>query len=205
MPTAASILRPAARAMLHAGALAVALGACASVQVRAGAESGPAPQDSFWEGLQALCGNAFEGTVIHSPPGDSAFVGNRLLMHVASCTDEVIRIPFHVGADRSRTWVVTRMNGGLELKHIHRYEDGTESSNTNYGGTTGADGTAHRQEFPADAVSVAAVPGRATQFWFLELYPRYRFSYGLFRQATGLHYRIEFDLTRAIDPPPPAW
>lgn len=183
-------------------AAAAALVACAPVQPRSGAADDP--RDAFWAGLHAICGNAYEGVSIHAPPGDTTFTGRRLVMHVASCDDDVVRIPFHVGEDRSRTWVVRRTADGLEFKHIHRYEDGTEAANSNYGGTSRDPGTAHRQEFPADAVSVAAVPGRATQFWFLELYPRYRFNYGLFRQATGLHYRMEFDLTRAIDPPPAA-
>lgn len=160
---------------------------------------------AFWDGLQALCGNAYEGAGIHVPPADTAFAGARMVMHVALCTADEMRIPFHVGDDRSRTWVLRRVGGGLELKHIHRNPDGTEHTNTNYGGTTAARGTPHRQEFPADAVSVTAVPGRASQFWFLEHYPGHRFAYGLFRAETGLHYRIEFDLTRTVPVPPPAW
>jgi hypothetical protein len=164
-----------------------------------------AEQAAFWSGLRALCGSAFEGTAIHVPPTDSAFVNRRLVMHVSECRDTEIHIPFHVGEDRSRTWVVRRTPGGLELKHIHRYEDGRESANTNYGGTAAEAGTTHRQEFPADAVSVAAVPGRVTQWWFLEHNPGAIFAYGLFRAETGMHYRIEFDLTRPVPTPPPAW
>jgi hypothetical protein len=182
----------------------------------AGCAISPAPQTShapglpqeqveFWNGLRALCGSAFEGTAIHVPDTDSAFIGESLVMHVADCGDVEIRIPFHVGEDRSRTWVVRRTPAGLELKHIHRYADGSESTNTNYGGVASAAGTAHRQEFPADAFSVAAVAGRATQWWFLEHNPRSHFAYGLFRESTGMHYRIEFDLGRPIPTPPPAW
>ena len=29
-------------------------------------------------------------------------------MHVRDCSERELRIPFHVGDDRSRTWVVTR-------------------------------------------------------------------------------------------------
>jgi hypothetical protein len=169
------------------------------------ATAGTGETRAFWDGLQTLCGNAYEGAGIHVPATDTAFAGSRMVMHVASCSADEMRIPLHVGDDRSRTWVLRRVAGGLELKHIHRYEDGTESSNTNYGGTTASAGTPHRQEFPADAVSVAAVPGRASQFWFLEHYPGHRFAYGLFRAETGLHYRIEFDLTRTVATPPPAW
>jgi hypothetical protein len=164
-----------------------------------------AEQQAFWDGIRALCGYAYEGTAIHAPTSDTTFVGHRLVMHVSACSDVEIRIPFHVGDDRSRTWVLRRLPAGLELKHVHRYEDGTESTNTNYGGRTAAAGTAHRQEFPADAISIAAVPVRATQWWFLEHYPGHRFAYGLFRASSGSHYRVEFDLSRTVTPPPPAW
>jgi hypothetical protein len=162
-------------------------------------------QQAFWDGLQALCGGAYGGTGIHVPATDTAFIGQDFVMHVAECSDGEIRIPFHAGDDRSRTWVLRRDAAGIELKHVHRHRDGTEASNSNYGGRTAARGTPHRQEFPADAVSVAAVPARISQWWFLEHYPGRRFAYGLFRQDGGLHYRIEFDLASPVAPPPPPW
>jgi hypothetical protein len=189
---------------LAATLIIVALAGCATAPLTY-APGLPQEQVEFWNGLRALCGSAFEGTAIHVPDTDSTFAGERLVMHVSDCGEAEIRIPFHVGEDRSRTWVVRRTQEGLELKHIHRYPDGTESANTNYGGVARTAGTAHRQEFPADRVSVAAVAGRATQWWFLEHNPRAHFAYGLFREATGMHYRIEFDLRRKVTPPPPAW
>jgi hypothetical protein len=160
---------------------------------------------AFWDGLQPLCGNAYAGTPVHVPDADTAFRTQRLVMQVASCTASEIRIPLYVGTDRSRTWVLRRVGTDLELKHIHRHEDGTLSSNTDYGGTTTARGTAHRQEFPADSFSVAAVPGRASQWWFLEHYPGHLFAYGLFRKESGLLYRIEFNLTEPVAALPPPW
>jgi hypothetical protein len=162
-------------------------------------------QQAFWDGLLRLCGQAFEGAALVVPEADTDFAGRRLVMHVRECADAEIRIPFHVGDDRSRTWVLRRTPAGIELKHIHRHEDGTASANTDYGGLTRLAGTPHRQEFPADAFSVAAVAARATQWWFLELYPGHVFAYGLFREATGLRYRMEFDLARPVAPPPPPW
>jgi hypothetical protein len=188
--------------------------ACAAAPPRdaalppAGGAGQPAPlseQRAFWDGLQELCGNAYAGAPVHLPAADTLLAAGPLVMHVSECSENEIRIPFHVGEDRSRTWVLRRVAGGLEMKHIHRHRDGTESSNTNYGGTTSARGTPHRQEFPADAVSVAAVPVRATQWWFFEHYPGHRFAYGLFRDRTASYYRLEFDLTRTVPPPPPAW
>jgi hypothetical protein len=40
---------------------------------------------------------------------------------------------------------------GIELKHVHRHRDGTEASNSNYGGRTAARGAPHRQEVPDGA------------------------------------------------------
>src|SRR5687768_12421813 len=96
--------------------LSVALAGCAT---RSGVES---PRDRFFGALASLCGKAFEGRIA-SPPveADSAFAGKRLVMHVRGCTDDELRIPFHVGEDRSRTWVVTRSGTGLRLKHDHRH------------------------------------------------------------------------------------
>jgi hypothetical protein len=186
-------------------AAALLLGACGPA-LHDGEMPIPAgEQRAFFEGLLALCGQAYEGRAMHVPETDDAFTGRRLVMHVSSCSESEIRIPFHVGDDRSRTWVVRRVGAGLELKHIHRHADGTEATNTNYGGTTSARGTPHRQEFPADAVSVAAVAARATQWWFLEHNPGRLFAYGLFREAGGMHYRIEFDLTAPVPTPPAAW
>jgi hypothetical protein len=192
------------RARRLAGALVV-LGAIGALTSGAAAQQPADERAAFWSNLQALCGSAYEGAVIHAPAADTAFTGRRLVMHVAHCDHDVVRIPFHAGDDRSRTWVLRRAGDGLELKHIHRHEDGTESSNTNYGGTTAWRGSPHRQEFPADAVSIAAVAARASQWWFVELYPGQRFAYGLFRQDGGMHYRIEFDLTTPVPAPPPPW
>lgn len=178
---------------------ALLLVACSAAPPPAGSE-----QAAFWAGVQRLCGQAFEGRALVMPEDETALAG-RLVMHVRECTDDEIRIPLHANGDRSRTWVLRRVAGGLELKHIHLHEDGTESDNSRYGGTTRLAGTPHRQEFPADAFSIEALPARASQWWFLELYPGSTFAYGLYREATHLRYRFEFDLTRPVAPPPPPW
>ena len=55
-------------------------------------------------------------------------------MHVRSCKDKTIRIPFFVGDDKSRTWVFTMSKSNLiTLKHDHRHKDGSEDKITQYG------------------------------------------------------------------------
>ncbi len=73
------------------------------------------PQLTFWSSLEELCGHAFEGQVTESVPPDPALENVPVIMHVRSCDLAEIRIPFHVGDDRSRTWVVTPTSVGLRL------------------------------------------------------------------------------------------
>ena len=183
-------------------AAAAALAGCATAPQPSG------PQDLFFDRLSALCGRAFEGRVA-SPvvEADRAFAGQRLVMHVRECSDREIRIPFHVGADRSRTWVITRTGSGLRLKHDHRHEDGSEDALTQYGGDTASAGTAERQEFPADRHSKdmfvrGNIPASADNVWAMEVRNE-SFAYELRRPDR--FFRVEFDLTRPVAPPPPPW
>jgi hypothetical protein len=164
-------------------------------------------QDAFWTSLQALCGGAFAGTVLRDTPAtpDNAFAGVDLVMHVRECSDSEIRIPFHVGEDRSRTWVLTQLPEGIRLKHHHLHEDGSPDDVHFYGGDTADSGTSERQEFPADAFTAELLPAAATNVWTMEVIPGEAFSYGLRRVGTDREFWVEFDLTRPIDPPPAPW
>ena len=162
--------------------------------------------DGFWKNLQALCGGAFEGKVAAAPAEDTTFAGKRLVMHVRECSPAQIRIPFHVGEDRSRTWVVTRTDAGLRLKHDHRHADGTPDERTDYGGDSVAGaGTPTAQDFPADYQTSSLLPVAKTNVWTIEVEPGVRFVYALRREGTDRRYRIEFDLTRRVAAPPPPW
>ncbi|HYN80600.1 MAG TPA: hypothetical protein VES88_03795 [Gemmatimonadaceae bacterium] len=164
------------------------------------------PQDAFWNELQALCGRAFNGQMTEGSAGDSAFRRATLTMHVRRCTPTEIRIPFHLGADRSRTWVLTRTEGGLRLKHDHRHADGREDPITQYGGDTRDPGLPTRQEFHADAHTASLIPAAGTNVWTVEIVPAsHRFAYALRREGTDRRFRVEFDLKRPVAPPPPPW
>lgn len=169
------------------------------------AAEAPSPQDAFWASLQALCGQAFEGRVTESNPPDAAFDEAVLVMHVRECGADEIRVPFHVGENRSRTWVFTRTADGLRLKHDHRHEDGTEDEVTMYGGDTQDTGTSERQAFHADSVTAELIPEAGTNVWTVELVPGERWAYHLVREGTERRFRAEFDLTRSVDAPPPPW
>lgn len=178
-----------------------------------GTAEGPpaAPADAFLEALSGLCGHAFAGRVVTNEPRPAEpdpFEAETLVMHVRRCEPGRVEVPFHVGADRSRTWVLTRTAGGLRLKHDHRHEDGSPDAVTMYGGDTATAGTAVRQEFPVDEESRATFRRQGltvsvTNVWAMELVPRERFVYELSRP--GRLFRVEFDLSRAVAPPPAPW
>jgi hypothetical protein len=154
-------------------------------------------QDAFFARLTTLCGKTFQGQVVTTDPADASFAGKPLIMQVATCSKDEVRIPFHVGEDRSRTWIITRTPAGLRLKHDHRHADGTEDAVSQYGGDTTTPGTASRQEFPVDAASKAMFVREdrgvsLTNVWAIEIEPSQTFAYELRRP--GRHFRVEFDL-----------
>ncbi len=167
-----------------------------------------APPPGQFARLSALCGKAYEGRIVSPPvPADASFAGQRLVMHIRECTRDTIRIPFHVGDDHSRTWVVTRTATGLRLKHDHRHRDGSEDKLTQYGGDSTTPPSAARQLFPADAFTKALLTREgntagAANVWALELAGT-TFAYELRRP--NRFFRVDFDLTRPVGPPPPPW
>lgn len=191
-----------------AAALALATSACASTSAPSTTAS---PQQTFFANVSALCGKAYAGRVVAdqpAPTGADPFRGKALVMHVRECDGDTIRIPFHVGDDRSRTWVLTRTAIGLRLKHDHRHADGSADAVTMYGGDTIDAGTASRQQFPVDAESRAMFSreGRSvsnTNVWAMEIAPQRGFVYELARE--GRLFRVEFDLTHPVPAPPAPW
>ena len=171
-----------------------------------------APADDFLDALRGHCGKAYAGRIIANLPPPATpdpFEGKPLVMHVRECAEGGLRIPFHVGDDRSRTWVLTRTAGGLRLKHDHRHEDGSSDAVTMYGGDTADGGTARRQAFPVDAESIAnfkanGLDASLQNTWAIEIEPDRRFVYELSRPS-GRLFRVEFDLTRPVETPPAPW
>ncbi len=184
--------------------LLLVLSGCATLSARQ-------PADAFMARLQSLCGQAFEGRVVTSDPADADMRSQRLVMHVRDCSATEMRIPFHVGDDRSRTWVISRTAQGLRLKHDHRHQDGSPDELTMYGGDSVGPGTASRQEFPVDAESIALFTRTNrtvsnTNVWAVEAGASV-FAYELRRPPIpgGRFLRVEFDLTRPVAAPPPPW
>jgi len=166
----------------------------------------PPEQETFWSELRALCGQAYSGKIVESTSAtDSAFAGQSLVIQVRACGENEIKIPFHVGENRSRTWVITRTTTGLRLKHDHRHEDGTADKVTHYGGDTATVGTAIQQDFPADKFTAELIPAAKTNVWSFLFSPKKSLSYRLVRASEGRRFRVEFDLTKPIPAPPAPW
>jgi hypothetical protein len=155
----------------------------------------PGPQDEFFAALSSHCGQTLTGQLASSDEQDAAMVGKPMTGRFASCTPQEIRINFAVGDDTSRNWVISRTPAGLRLKHIHLHPDGTEDELSRYGGDTVAEGTATRQQFPADAFSKDLFqrtnrPESLTNIWAVEVEDGIFFAYEL-RRPEGRFFRVE--------------
>ena len=151
-------------------------------------------QKVFFKKLKQMCGKTFEGATEFPTNADHALVGKKLLMKIETCTDTEIRIPFRVGEDKSRTWIITLGDKGLLFKHDHRHADGTPDKITNYGGFAAADGTKLIQKFPADPETGKLIPEAVTNVWTLQIDEgKKRFMYQLERD-NKLRYRAFFKL-----------
>jgi len=180
--------------------------ACSPQETEAPASSNASPQTEFMANLRTHCGQAYSGALVSNNPAHIEAFAKPMTMHVI-CTDNEIRIPFYVEDDRSRNWIFTQTETGLRLKHLHNYEDGREKVLSQYGGDTVDTGTANRQEFPADTFSKDLFVNEdravsATNIWAVEITPEI-YAYELTRE--GLHFRVEFDLTKQVPLPPKPW
>ena len=164
--------------------------------------------DGFFDNIAANCGKAYEGKVsVDNAAGPSSFAGKKLVMHVRRCNERELQVPFHVGDDASRTWIITKTGSGLSLKHDHRHKDGSDDKSTMYGGHTLDAGFANAQSFPADQYSKElfvsqGIPQSMGNTWQMYIYPK-QFTYRLVRE--GREFRVDFDLTKPITPPSAPW
>jgi hypothetical protein len=188
----------------------IASGGAAATVAEAAQSARSAPSGHFFSALSGLCGKAFAGRIVANTPlqPNDPFEGQRLVIHVRTCAADRALVPFHVGEDRSRTFVITRLGDRLRFKHDHRHKDGSSDVLTMYGGETVSPGTATRQEFPVDAESKALFTREKrdvsnTNTWSMEIHPGKMLAYELARP--GRLFRVEFDLTTPVTPPPPPW
>lgn len=119
----------------------------------------------YFKTLSSFCGDHFEGLMTYPDNDQSEFAGKLLVATFETCSESQIRVPFRVGDDTSRTWVFTKLPNSIQLKHEHRYADGSVHEVSNYGGQTVSLGTTEAQAFPADEYTKALIPEAATNVW----------------------------------------
>lgn len=157
-----------------------------------------AQQPAFLKNFKPYAGKSYSGTAIF-PEGDkNPFAGKELVITFERCDKKEVRIPFRVGEDKSRTWILTLDKQGLLFKHDHRHEDGTPDEVTNYGGYAAPGGSALKQSFPADDFTASLIPAAATNEWtFVFDKEKGILSYILKRDGQ-LRFQADFDLTREL-------
>lgn len=159
----------------------------------------------FWNNLTKLCGKSFEGQITQGGKEGDGFTGEKLVMHVMTCQENEIKIPFHVGNNHSRTWIITKNKQHiLTLKHDHRHEDGSEDKITQYGGTSPNYGNSDLQYFPADIFTQKLISYAFSNVWWITLNTE-SFSYNLAKIGSNRVFSITFDLKKEVNTPEKPW
>ena len=134
-------------------------------------------EEAFWNALLQQCTHVFTGMSTYPDNPEDSFYGKELVANFINCTDTKIHVPFHVGDNKSRTWIFSKLdNGKIQLKHQHLHDDGSVDEVSNYGGiSTGGDikindlsKTMH-VHFPADDFTKKLLPEASTNVWTIEL------------------------------------
>ncbi|MFA7447171.1 MAG: hypothetical protein WCY77_01905 [Weeksellaceae bacterium] len=148
--------------------------------------------------IEKHCGNSYEGTITAGAKEGDGFTGERLVMQVLSCEKDQIKIPFYVGDDKSRTWILTFKNDRVQLKHDHRNPDGSDEEVTMYGGTTSNTGHANIQFFAADQETCSMIDYACNNVWWMTI-DENSFSYSLRRVGADREFTVVFDLEKPVD------
>lgn len=152
----------------------------------------------FLENLSQYCGYAYEGRTTEFALGtgddDHPLEDPRMLMILEDCSEEEIRIPFHVDDDTSRTWILEMRDGTLHLSHDHRYPDGTEYDQNMYGGYSDARASDVKHFFPADEFTIAERPQREINVWSKEIDTQNDVYYYRLYLDGELSFEATFDL-----------
>jgi len=191
--------------------VAVVVSATAGLGILQAAAEAPAthatPQQQFFQALRPYCGQAYAAKIIEDNQPSPAW-DHPLIVHIRDCEEAVIRMPLHVGEDRSRTWVLNLHEDFIDFQHIHLHEDGSPDAVSPYGGRTSETGTSTLQSFPADAASQAlfianGLDVSVNNIWIIDFPDEHTLRYRLTRP--GRLFEVHTDLRQPVPIPPPAW
>lgn len=152
----------------------------------------------FLEQFKSFEGQYFEGEIISGGKEGDGFVGKRLLMEVMNYEEREVRIPFYVGDDKSRTWILSFSNNVLTLKHDHRHKDGSADETTFYGGTATNEGSDSIQVFPADSETCQMIDYACQNVWWITMDGK-TYTYNLRRIGSDRLFTVKFDLSKPVE------
>lgn len=185
--------------------IAILVFASLNADAQTNGENNGDPSQEFWDALTDRCGKTYEGYIVEGARVGDGFTGEELIMHIRKCGQDSIFIPFNVGDNLSRTWILHKNSEGLiELKHDHRHEDGSDDEITMYGGRSTTTGTSMIQTFPADLETQQMIPAAATNVWWMTIDEQF-FTYNLKRLGTDRIFRVVFDLSKELPTPKESW
>jgi len=151
-------------------------------------------QEEFFNNLSKLCGNSFNGIATYPDEPMEPFKGATLTMHVNECNKNEIKIPFHVGENTSRTWIISKTKDGLLFKHDHRHNDNTPEEITMYGGLADKNGSMFKQSFPADKHTASLIPEASTNVWALEFSEDFKTFHYILTRHNNMRFQADFNL-----------
>ncbi|MFW5778092.1 MAG: hypothetical protein ACOCW7_02880 [Bacteroidota bacterium] len=155
-------------------------------------------EKAFLNNLVSLCGKSFAGKETYSKDGRDSWVNRSMVIHFTVCETDLVKIPFHIDDDQSRTWVFMNENGKLRFQHDHRHKDGSPEDLTLYGGYADGKGNAFRQSFPADDYTNRLINDNLDRVWNIILSEDFSFLKYELGYDGEIVFRAEFDLTTAL-------
>jgi hypothetical protein len=156
-------------------------------------------QQEFYNHFKRLEGKKFAGKETYISDTANSWSKLELEMYIREFTDTVIYVPFRVGNNTSRTWMIILEEGSiLRFRHDHRHEDGTPEDLNLYGGYATKDGTQFKQVFPADDFTCQMLERICDNEWTAEFSKDLSKFYYSLRKKGKLIITVEFDLTTPI-------
>ena len=160
----------------------------------------PNNQVEFFKHFKKLEGRRYAGKEIFIAEGKDSWAALELEIYVREYTDTIIYIPFRVGDNKSRPWMIIMEKGNkLRFRHDHRHEDGTPEDLNLYGGYATEEGTSIKQFFPADEFTCKMLDRIRDNEWIVEFSEDLTKFYYSLRKKGELIITVEFDLSTPVE------
>ena len=151
----------------------------------------------FFNELKEYCGYSFEGETIYPVDKDHLLTTASLEIEFDTCSDSVLRIPFHINDESTRVWIISVTDrGNLKLQHEHLRDDNLADDGNLYGGFADDSGTRYQQRFPADAETIGMYPDAKTNVWSIEIDTLANSLIYDLKRNNEQRFRASFDLSK---------